>query len=127
MLILDTCVLIYDALAPEQLSRRAAKAIARASDNLAISDISLWEVAMLIEKGRLDPGTNTVTVPDFTPDLEISDCMLSVRLTRSPSFFVSTWRVMVSIFIRIVVPLSEVLKKDIQLWCGNSVAGQKRV
>jgi PIN domain nuclease of toxin-antitoxin system len=35
-------------------------AIAQADDSgtLACSDISLWEIAMLISKGRLDPGTD---------------------------------------------------------------------
>lgn len=28
---------------------------------LACSDISLWEIAMLIDKGRLDSGTDTLT------------------------------------------------------------------
>jgi len=63
MLVLDTCALIYDALSPNSLSRKAGKAITRGDDDglLACSDISLWEIAMLIGKGRLDPGTDAVT------------------------------------------------------------------
>ena len=63
MLILDTCVLIYDALTPERLSRKALKAIEEGElkGNLACADISLWEIAMLIGKGRLDPGTDCLT------------------------------------------------------------------
>lgn len=58
VVILDTNALIYDALRPQRLSRRARKAIERgdASGRLAISDITLWEVAMLIERGRLRQG-----------------------------------------------------------------------
>ena len=63
MLVLDTCALIYDALSPKSLSRKAAKAITKGDEDgvLACSDISLWEIAMLISKGRLDPGTDALT------------------------------------------------------------------
>ncbi len=55
MILLDTCVIVWDALAPGQLSSKAQDAISKADEQnaLIISDISLWEVAMLIEKGRL--------------------------------------------------------------------------
>ena len=60
MVILDTCALIFDALTPGKLSRKAKHAIedGELKNQLACSDISLWEVAMLIKKGRLDPGTD---------------------------------------------------------------------
>ncbi|WP_298267412.1 type II toxin-antitoxin system VapC family toxin [Geobacter sp.] len=61
MIILDTCALIYDALTPERLSKKAARIIEEEGGRLACSDISLWEVAMLIAKGRLDPGTDTLS------------------------------------------------------------------
>ena len=60
MLLLDTCALIWDALQPERLSRKAAAAIGQA-DELACSDISLWEVAMLVAHDRLDPGCDCET------------------------------------------------------------------
>lgn len=57
MIVLDTHVLIYDALTPARLSARARKAIALAftERELACSDISLWEIAMLIAHKRLNP------------------------------------------------------------------------
>jgi len=57
LIVLDTHVLIYDALAPARLSAHARKAIALAHTDreLACSDISLWEIAMLIARKRLDP------------------------------------------------------------------------
>lgn len=63
MILLDTCVLIFDALTPERLSPAARDALARgeADGNLACADISLWEIAMLVAKGRLDPGTDAAT------------------------------------------------------------------
>jgi PIN domain nuclease of toxin-antitoxin system len=62
VVVLDTHVLVYDALAPQRLSQRAQRAIATAdrAKALACSDISLWEIAMLVTKGRLDPGIDVV-------------------------------------------------------------------
>jgi PIN domain nuclease of toxin-antitoxin system len=56
-MVLDTHALIYDALTPARLSARTRKAIALAFTDreLACSDISLWEIAMLIARKRLDP------------------------------------------------------------------------
>ncbi len=58
MIVLDTHALVYDALDPARLTVRARKAIDHATENreLACSDISLWEIAMLIARERLDPG-----------------------------------------------------------------------
>lgn len=57
MIVLDTHALIYDALTPARLSARARKAIALAypGREIACCDISLWEIAMLIARKRLDP------------------------------------------------------------------------
>jgi PIN domain nuclease of toxin-antitoxin system len=58
LIVLDTHVLIYDALTPVRLSARARKAVDHgyAERELACCDISLWEIAMLIARGRLDPA-----------------------------------------------------------------------
>lgn len=63
MVILDTCALIFDALAPQKLSLNATKAIQQneKNTNLYCSDISLWEIAMLVQKKRLDPGVDINT------------------------------------------------------------------
>jgi PIN domain nuclease of toxin-antitoxin system len=57
LIVLDTHALIYDALTPARLSARARKTIALAFTDreLACSDISLWEIAMLIARKRLNP------------------------------------------------------------------------
>ena len=67
MIILDTCALIYDALAPEKLGKRAKKQIITADKTglLACSDISLWEIGMLIEKKRIEIATSTVEFLDL--------------------------------------------------------------
>ena len=60
MILLDTCVLVWDALQQEQLSDRAIRAVKRADDrgNLIMSDISNWEVAMLVNRGSLQIDTS---------------------------------------------------------------------
>lgn len=51
----DTHVLIWAVLAPEKLSAKASARLheARAKGALACADISLWEIAMLLERGRI--------------------------------------------------------------------------
>jgi PIN domain nuclease of toxin-antitoxin system len=53
VILLDTCAVIWDALDPARLSQPARATIERNEDELVICDISLWEIAMLIAKGRL--------------------------------------------------------------------------
>ncbi len=61
MVLLDTHALIFDAVARGQLTKRAQRTIDLAADEgaLACSDVSLWEVAMLVAKGRIDLGGDT--------------------------------------------------------------------
>jgi PIN domain nuclease of toxin-antitoxin system len=56
MILLDTHILIWLLIAPENLSPKAKKAIraARKSGPLALSAISLWEIAWLAQNGRID-------------------------------------------------------------------------
>ena len=56
MILLDTHVLIWLANLPEKLSRKAREAIRRASEEtgIAISAITLWELAWLATHNRLD-------------------------------------------------------------------------
>jgi len=60
VVVVDTHVLIHDALEPRRLSVRARRFLQGEHGPLAISDISLWEIGMLIAKGRLDPGIDAV-------------------------------------------------------------------
>ncbi len=56
MITIDTHVIIWDALKPEMLSETAKQEISKAnnSDGIIICDISLWEIAMLVKKGRIE-------------------------------------------------------------------------
>lgn len=60
MILLDTHVLVFDALEPKRLSRAARAALEEGADasSLACSDISLWEIALLIARQRIKPETD---------------------------------------------------------------------
>ena len=70
MIICDTHVLVFDALAPSRLSAKARRRVkeGESAGQLACADISLWEIAMLIAKRRLhvdeEPGTFIQTLLD---------------------------------------------------------------
>lgn len=55
MIVVDTHVILWDALKPELLSAAAKQAIIRANkgDGIMFCEISLWEIAMLIQKERV--------------------------------------------------------------------------
>ncbi|WP_257275377.1 MULTISPECIES: type II toxin-antitoxin system VapC family toxin [unclassified Endozoicomonas] len=68
MIILDTHVLIFDAIAPDKLSAKAHKTLeaAREKGELAYCDISMWEISMLLAKKRL---TLSVDISSFLKDV----------------------------------------------------------
>jgi PIN domain nuclease of toxin-antitoxin system len=55
VILLDTHALVWAVAAPNRLSRAAAAAIrkARGKDGVAISAITLWELANLVARGRI--------------------------------------------------------------------------
>ncbi|MDX2066279.1 MAG: type II toxin-antitoxin system VapC family toxin [Fimbriimonadaceae bacterium] len=53
MIVLDTHILVWYALGSPQLSAARVRQIQAAAPRVFISAISLWEVAMLLERGRL--------------------------------------------------------------------------
>ena len=55
MIVVDTHIIIWNALKPEMLSGKAEKAISadNNSDGIIFCEISLWEIAMLMHKERL--------------------------------------------------------------------------
>ena len=94
MIVLDTHVLVRDAIDPARLSSRARDLLeeGEASNSLACSDISLWEVATLASLGRIEfPGTldswlaiaanpKTVRILPITP-------MIATEVARLPDSF----------------------------------------
>lgn len=75
MILLDTQVLLYDALEPRRLSRRARAALEDGMETggLACSDISLWEIALLAARRKIDAG------PDIAAFIESALQLRSVR------------------------------------------------
>ncbi len=67
MILLDTHVLVWSSADPRRLSRRANSAIRRAerAGGIAISAISLWELAWLATNGRVEI---TATVEAFVEE-----------------------------------------------------------
>ena len=59
-IICDTNVLIFDALTPQRLSHKAVERLVQGEErgDLACADISLWEIAMLLNKGRVRVDTD---------------------------------------------------------------------
>lgn len=99
MVVLDTNALIFDALEPARLSRKARALIERAQAEgaLCCADISLWEIAMLVAKGRLAPGTGalefiklvlaarSVTVLPVTAEIADLSTSLPERVSGDPA------------------------------------------
>ena len=95
MIVLDTHAAFWLNRAPEKLSRGATRAIRRAaaSTGLGLSSISLWELATLIESGRIRvKGTTTRGFLDAfvqTPSLMVLEITaeIAVLATQFPPAF----------------------------------------
>ena len=63
----DTHIIIWNALKPELLSKKAKQAIERANktDGMIFCEISLWEIAMLLKKKRIEIGIPYVEFIDL--------------------------------------------------------------
>ncbi len=60
MILVDTHILLWDSLHPKKLSSKAKKELEKGDfrEELYISEWTLWEIALLIKKGRFDPGSS---------------------------------------------------------------------
>jgi len=56
MILMDTCAIIWDALQKDALTKKAKAAISKADKNgeILICDISIWEIAMLVKRKKLE-------------------------------------------------------------------------
>ena len=55
-LLLDTHIWLWSLVAPERLSRRVARALEDADNELWLSPVSTWELCVLVERGRVVLG-----------------------------------------------------------------------
>jgi PIN domain nuclease of toxin-antitoxin system len=78
MILVDTQIVIWLALEPEKVSRRASEAIheARRVDQVAISDKTLWELAMAFTKGRIG---NALSLRELLKETERTFVVLPVN------------------------------------------------
>lgn len=70
-LLLDTHIWLWSLLEPEKLSRRVLKALENPDNQLWLSPISVWELLILAERGRVvldaDAGEWVVRAMSLTP------------------------------------------------------------
>ncbi len=99
MITLDTHVILWDALLPELLSEKAREAIEKANqtDGLFFCSISLWEIAMLIRKKRIEVNVhyrelvrlllscNKYVFQEITPDIAELSTTLPDTINSDPA------------------------------------------
>ncbi|PCI63117.1 MAG: PIN domain-containing protein [Gammaproteobacteria bacterium] len=99
MVLLDTCAIIWDALDPSKLSKKAKTAIENADKNnsLIISDISIWEISMLIKKNRIQVEatatqliklylqTRNIRVQPITPEIADLSVNFDSKMNKDPA------------------------------------------
>jgi PIN domain nuclease of toxin-antitoxin system len=83
-LLLDTHILIWARLSPEQLSQAATEALQDENNELWYSPISVWEILLLAEKKRLkindDPYRWAERALDGTLRWKVAGCIYPTRI-----------------------------------------------
>jgi PIN domain nuclease of toxin-antitoxin system len=97
LILLDTHALVWSVVEPQKLSRNAISAISRAqrSSGVAVSAITLWELASLLARGRIRAfGTidssvkqllEGVTVKPITPEIATLATQFPDSYSRDPA------------------------------------------
>ena len=83
MILLDTHVLVWFQLRPNKLSRAAASAIrrARATGGIAISVITLVELATLLQRGRIAlRGSVQATIQDIIAEVVVTPINVDIAV-----------------------------------------------
>ena len=75
-LLLDTHIWLWSLLAPENLTRRVAKALENPKNELWLSAMSTWELVMLVERKRV--------ALEKPVDAWIKEAMMAVPLREAP-------------------------------------------
>lgn len=67
MIAVDTHIVVWDAIGPDKLTPSAKRALTRAdrTDGILVSEITLWEIALLMKKKRLVVDTDCPTFIDL--------------------------------------------------------------
>ena len=108
MVLLDTHVWWWSLTEPEYLSKIALESIANAkTDQRAIASISIWELAMMAEKNRIELKVSVskwlssaikdtgIRVIDLSPEIAVESCWLPGDFHKDPAdrIIVATARV----------------------------------
>ncbi|MFD2191216.1 type II toxin-antitoxin system VapC family toxin [Pistricoccus aurantiacus] len=83
VILLDTCAIVWDALDKTKLTDKAKAAITKADEYnaLIISDISIWEISMLIKRSRIEVATTAASFVNlFLESRNISVVSLSPEI-----------------------------------------------
>lgn len=98
-MLFDTHVLVWDFLTPNQLSQPAREAFATASKSGTVlaASISLWEIAMIVQKGKIQIevdcerfiqsilAARKITVVPLTPNIATRSVQLPRSINKDPS------------------------------------------
>lgn len=99
MITVDTHVILWDALQPEMLSEKAKRALkdANQSGGILFCSISLWEIAMLIRKKRIEVNvpyiefvdllfsSNRCVFQEITPEIALLSTTLPDTINNDPA------------------------------------------
>jgi PIN domain nuclease of toxin-antitoxin system len=99
MVTVDTHVILWDALKPEMLTSKAKEALAKANqtDGILFCDISLWEIAMLMKKKRIQidmaylefihliKASNNYIFQGITPKIAELSALLPTEINLDPA------------------------------------------
>jgi PIN domain nuclease of toxin-antitoxin system len=99
MIVVDTHIIIWDALCPGKISKKARNAIntANSGEGIIFCDISLWEIAMLLKKERfkididyksfisLVLNSNKYTIWGITPEIAELSVNLPPGINKDPA------------------------------------------
>lgn len=99
MILLDTCAIIWDALDQAKLTDKARAAITKADEHnaLIISDISIWEISMLIKRSRVEVATTAanflnlflesrnISVASISPEIAELSTSLGSEINNDPA------------------------------------------
>jgi len=75
-LLLDTHIWLWSLLEPTRLTKRVVRAMEREDAELWLSPISVWELLILVDKGRMRLGS--------PPDDWVNDALRRVPLREAP-------------------------------------------
>ena len=82
-LLLDTHIWLWSVLEPTRLSRRVAEEIQDSSNELWLSPISIWELVVLAQKGRMLSGEDMETwLPQAMRALPLREAPVTYEVAR---------------------------------------------